>query len=211
MPNRDGFLTLAELTWPVTYSWVMSVPWGHYTMSITVDYPDGVDDPVRTSKSVIPLWKAAIAPAISFLTSYVSGSGHLWKYGVSVDGTGTFPVGENGIFPMGKEHGVAVVLHSGQADRYARRRLIFPTCPRAWIDDRGQLEDDGAGKMLTHLRGMFGGLHGSIENAPFSWLMAYPETVENPLGGPKQVGFRRVEWVRLCQYTVPCPDTSLAF
>lgn len=206
MPDVRGYYELLELQWPVTFNWTMSVPWGFARMALTVEAPTLVNDPMATAHAVNQLWTAAIAPAISFLTTLVDGGAYLWKLGWSTSRDGTFPVGMNGIFPAGPSHGVAVVMHSGHTDRAARRRLIFPTCPRAWIDDHGQLEHDGAGKMLTHLRGMFAGLNGTIENAPMAWLLPNPTAFHDPITGFGRVGFRSVEHLRLCSYTVPVPD-----
>lgn len=208
MPNAQQFITLDELTWPVTYTWHMSVPWGFATLRLTVDYPDGVDDLNRTKGSIIPLWVAAVAPATSFLTGYLAGSCYCWKRGVAVDGTGLYPVGENGIFPAPRSRGLALVMQSGITDRQGSRRLIIPAVPRNWFDGVGQLTENGAGRALTYARALFGGLNGSMESTPFRWLMAFPEAYRQPVTGFWLPGFRAVESIRVCSYSVPVPDSS---
>lgn len=197
---------MAELIWPVTYTYQMSVPWGAASLRLTVDYPDAANDLERTQASIIPLWKAAVAPATSFLTVFFQGDAYCWKWGVGVAAAGEFPPGENGIHPAGKARGLPLVMHTGHTDKAGQRRLIIPAVPSDWFDELGQLNDDGAGKALTYARGLYGGLNGSIENTPFAWMLAYPDAITDPLTGFKAPGFRYVEYLRVCQYSVPVPD-----
>lgn len=206
MPTNDGFLRLSELTWPITYTYQIAVPWGYAKMELTVEAPFAENDGARTIALGVPLYEAAIAPAISFLTILLSGTAYAWKTGMSYDAVGSHPPGQTSIFALGKEHAPCAILLTGHSDKRGRRRLYFPACPRGWIDSRGQLNAEGAGSMRTHLHGMLGGLLGTIENAPFAWLLAYPDAIEEPLTGFKLPGFRPVTHVRLCQYTVPFPD-----
>lgn len=206
MESPDKFIPLADLSWPVTVLWDISTPFGLAHLELTVDIPALTDKPLETEFVCTQLFSDAIAPAISFQCTLVAGANYVWKLGRAVDRDPRFPGGTQPALAAPKGHGVAVVMHTGHTDRRARRRLILPGCPRGWIDNTGQVTEHGAGKLLTHLRGMFGGLNGSVENAPMAWLLAYPDAITDPLTGTKHPGFRRVEWLRLCSYTVPVPD-----
>lgn len=208
MRTREGFYPVSDFAWPVTLLWRMSVPWGRADLQLTVDVPSLVDDPLATAHLVNAVWDAAVAPATSFLTTLIDGGSYLWKLGNGTTRDNTFPVGRNGIHPLGKEHGIALVMHSGDQDRSSRRRLILPAAPRSWVDSRGQLTATGAGEGLEWARGLYGGLNGSIENAPMTWLTPHADAILDPLTGFRYPGFRRVEYLRLCQYTVPVPDPS---
>lgn len=206
MKNRDGFYPLSDFAWPVTYIFHMSVPWGLASVSLTLDVPSLEMNFEATAASVRPVWQGAIAPAISFLTSYVMGDGYCWKVGHYVDGDDHPVIGEAASLPLGKDRGVAVVMQTGDADKAGRRRLILPTCPRSWADSSGQLTETGADEGLTYARGIFGGLNGSIENAPMQWLLPYANAYRDPVTGLTGPGFRPVTSLRLCSYTVPVPD-----
>lgn len=206
MPTPDGFLRLDEVVWPLTYVYTIAVPWGYAKMEITVDAPALVDNLESTAATGLPIFNRAIAPAISFLCTHLTCDIWVWKRGFAVDGGSLHPPGQNGIFPLGKSHGIVALMMSGHTDKRGKRRLYFPACPRSYIDSRGQLTDFGAGEMLTVLRGWYAGFSAGIENSSFRWLNVFPDAITEPLTGFKRPGFRDVTHVRLCQYTVPVPD-----
>lgn len=210
METTDKFIPLADFAWPVTYWYLMAAPWGYAKAEITLDVPGFVDNLEATVASVNMVWEGAIAPAISFLVGLVDGGGYCWKAGQNTARANTNLAGMRFAPPAGVEHGVTVVQHTGHTDRHARRRLFLPGCPASWIDNSGQITPVGAGKLLEHLRGVFAGFSGTVENNPFSWLLAYPEAIRDPMTGFGTPGFRFVQSLRLCSYTVPVPDPTLA-
>lgn len=206
MPNRDGFHTLAEVAWPCTYIYRLSVPWGYARMELTVNIPGLEGEVDWTRLMALDIWMHAIAPAMSFQVVTLQSSCFLWKLGIAAAGPSLMYSGQNGIFPASRDHSPVAILLPQRTDYRGRTRLYFPAVPRGWIDELGQLNHDGAGAMRTHLHGMLGGLLGTVENAPCQWWNYVVDGDTDPLTGLPRVGFTPVEYVRLCSYTARYPD-----
>jgi len=209
MQTVDGWTPLGDLVWPVTYRFKMVVPWGLYNMDLTLECPALANNVDATKGTIMPLWQTGIATAIGYLASYFKGSAYCWKVGMSAVAEGEYPSGMNGFLTTGPAHGVTYVMHTGYEDRWGRRRLIFPCVPRSYIDSNGSLTPHGAAESLDHAHGLVGGLTSASSDQHFQWYIVRPDAIKDPLTGFGAPGFRRVKWLRVCQYTVPVPDNGL--
>jgi hypothetical protein len=206
--NHEGFYLATDFTWPVTYSYQVLTPGGLTSQEITVDVPMFENNSGAAILMARKLWIAALAPAMSVACSMIAADVRCWRGAPYwLDGGATPTFGAQFGLPASREHTPVVVMHTDRDDRYSRRRLFLAGAPRGWITD-SLVNEEGAGELRTILHGLYGGLVGSIENAPMSWLIRYPEAVPDPTTGTRVTGFRVVSHLRLCHYTVPFPDYS---
>lgn len=208
METRDGFIPLADLQWPITYTWHLHGLYGPAALQMTFDVPFMDGNHGASSALGLMLFERAIAPAISFLAGLTTYDTYCWRTGQSVIPVSRFPIGLRPALPLRPKDGIVVVMHTDHEDRRARRRLIFPSCPRGWVDDNGRMTPEGAGTMMSFLRGLVAGTNRLDLGSEIDWLLWYPEVIPNPLGGLAAPGFRRVHHVRLCEYTVPVPTPT---
>jgi hypothetical protein len=179
-------------------------------MTLSVNAPQLENEPAASVELATQLWYAAIAPAISILTSCYQVDTYLWK--MAALPVTTLPPTMRGIrtaIGTPRARTPVWVLHTDGDDNYSRRRFFWPSAPRGWIEDT-KLNPEGAARMLDLARGMFAGLTGTIQGNPLGWLLMYPDEIQGPLAALRAPGFRPVSWVRVCSYTVPAPEPSLA-
>lgn len=198
-----GMMPMTDFEWPVTYRYQIVSVGVAMEQEITVDVPLLKDHPDETRGLGRPLWIAGIAPAMSFTVAMLQCSVLIHRYkGAWLNGGAIPTFGSRFAVPSRAAETPVAVLHTDHDDKYSRRRFFFPGAPRNWVTDT-RLNEEGAGELRSVLAGLYGGLKGSIENAPMDWLIYYPKIFRSPIGGLTAPGFRRVSWVRLCEYTIP--------
>jgi hypothetical protein len=129
-------------------------------------------------------WRGMLAP--SFIPQQL-GNGHVFGATAARDDT------------------AVIVMHTGHGDARSRRRLFFPGTPAAWVAD-GMLKKEGAEAFQEVARGLMLGLGAVTGASAAQWLIAYPNMFEDGLSPAVKVGFRFVNFVRVCLFTERMPE-----
>lgn len=199
---------LDALAWPITWRWHMRAPWGDTRQEFTVDCPSLAGSIGPSMNLGLGVWSRAIAPAISHDVELVGWDTVCWK--IAPAGLPMGAIGARGLQPgRGTERSQAgcVIMHTGDDDRLARRRLMYPCIPRGWVVD-GLMTGTGMEALQTIARGVYIGLASHWTGGPYRWLLAYPELLPATAANGNGVAFRTVEWLRCCLHVEPAPALS---
>lgn len=207
-PLAENTLKLSEFAWPITYRWHIQSPFGVYVSSLSVNAPQLEDQAEAAHRYGQMLYQGTVATATCrsshpFIQEMVQ-----WK--VSDVPSVSQPSGIEGhLFGLAapRDQTGVLVLHTGHADGRGRRRLYLGGMPRSWSLD-GLLTVAGAEGLQTLGRSIINGLVAGSGPLPAELLVAYPYSV--PVSGPigREVSFRRVSHIRVCQHTARTPDLA---
>lgn len=208
-PQSEAMLSLYNLTWAVTTTYHMSAPWGLTQVSLTVDAPELYGKVPESVQLGLELWNRSIATAMCrsvYLEFQDTICWHQIPIGMPIPRLQVR--GQLFGASTGRDDSACIVMHTGHADSYARRRMILPGIPKSWVVD-GLLTENGMGKLedLGHM--MMMGMAAHITGGPMAWLIAYPDALDPEPGNFTGVGFRSVEYLRICHHTERAPDTSI--
>lgn len=208
--EQQQLLTLDQLVWPISFQYVLTSEQGLTQQNITVEAPGLWGQHEASSTLGKLLWRFGLAPASTSSTVLSALQMMCWKDmmvpsflpGGGAQGTQwgtTAPRSECAV----------LVSHTGHEDAKGRRRLFLPGTPSRWVKD-GMLNRAGCEELQTLARGLILGIGHATGAAAAQWMHYYPAAIDPPGGGPKQVGFRRVNHVRVCLFTERTPDPSVA-
>jgi hypothetical protein len=176
----------------------------------TVDVPVLVGDEGASAVFGRLLWSLVIAPAITSQVKLANSDTLCWR------GT-LIPRAEPGQGARGqrfgaassREHSPQLVLRTSGLDNASRRRVFLPGAPAGWSEG-GLLSTAGFEGLTSHARALFMGLSPLTGADASRWMVAYPYAVTPDLGNAFGVGFRDVEFVRVCEHTDRAPDLTSA-
>lgn len=199
-------IALDNLTWPVSFRYVIGTPFGFTQQEITTDIPELEGLQAETAAWGFKLWQTTIAKAISHdaeleILEYV-----MWKLPPAVFTAGTgAPAGGSALSGSPREHSGQLTLHTGHMDKFARRDFYVPRMPNAWQSE-GVLNDAGQ-------RGMYGlaavlamGFNSLNAGGPLRWLIHYTGVVDAEPSNLLGVAFRAVQFVRVKTYCMPARE-----
>lgn len=199
-------MKIDDLVYPISYRWHLDTPFGATQVELTVD-GEGIDGFFDGAPRLGELlFMAAIAPAIHHNVSCRMIESMVWKEALVP--TITFPQGVQGLRfggRLGREHGVCLVLHSGDHDSLALQRIIIPTPDPDWVEG-GLLTVAGAEQLQTLARGWVYGMTRIINGSDLRLLIMHPNVVPSPLKEVKRPGFRDVQYIRVLQHTERVPE-----
>jgi len=206
--TEETLVRLDQLTWPISWRFTISAPWGQYAQVITVEAPELFGEREKSQKLGELVYQSLVASATTFQTRCIYIETVVWR-------GGSFPWpsspdqlrGDHFAASTARHDTGVLVLHTGHADGLARRRFYLGGMPSTWTSGR-LLNVEGAERLQELARGMIVGLVTGSGHLPMRLLLAYPRKLD--LGGVfgPVVGFRFVEHIRVCQYTERAPDLS---
>lgn len=208
MITSDGWHTIDEFTWPVTWKFRLLTPWGLTQSELSVDLPAGADRAGYCGKVGYLVFQAAIVPTMTANTVLLDVETRCWK-----DLPAYFPglfvplLGALGGAAAPRAETPVLTLHSGHLDPWARRRFFLSGAPAVWQND-GLLTQAGQGHVQTVARGLWRGLGGIVDGGPMKWLLARPghaEEPDSPYDGPT---FRPVQYIRAHLFTDKAPANA---
>lgn len=208
--QTERMIDPATLHWPVTYRWTLSTPFGLTQQELTVDVRELQGDNNATRALGKELWARAIAMAMHRSVVLRNWETVIWS-------EGNIPSNDPDFMTAGMLHGTptdrnnsgCLVLMTGHDDPNGMRQLCQPCLPSTWVN-QGVLSRGGREAMETWAQFLFMGLAGHLTASPMVWLIAYPRALTGVTGVLSEVGFRRVEYVRVCRLTTRAPDRSVA-
>lgn len=206
--HQLGLSEPEDFTWPCSYRYNLATAFGYTQLELSVEL--GLLNGL-VEKSVTygqRLWNEAIAPAINFLTVPLWMDYVIWRSSPATGiAGGLMNSGQVGGRTSGRNDCAVLILHTGENDRYSTRRLFLAGTPRDCVSSR-MLTNTGWDHVTrwAHALAMSIVSYGPI--AETGLLLMFPNVVdptpENLLG----VGFRRVNYIRVCQYTDKAPEQS---
>jgi len=202
-----GMIPLGIFPQPLTFRFVVDVPWGFTHMDLTLDIPDLPFEFEVLNRFCPSLWQGAYGSKLSSSAKTSLATVINWKGVGGLSMTVPF-VTQSGFLnttpAKERETGVAV-LHTGHADNYARRRMYFPAMPRAW--QTGELLNaTGEQKIYDAVAVQYMSFKGSELYNPYKWLIAYPNVVPGETGNLFGVAFRQPLGVRVCTHCGKPPE-----
>lgn len=205
---RAQLIDLPDLVWPITYKWDVLAPWGNTQQELTVNVPTLANDEASSRRLGSLLWSMVCTPVLHRDVQLVTTWCMCWR-GSSV-ATFELPLNMRGsrsgtVAP--RNDSAVLLLHTSHLDRRSRRRLFLPGIPRAWSAD-GVLSDGALGDLESHTQGVFMGMASHLTGSPIGWYIGYTGALESTPANLYGIGFRRVEYVRVCQYTDKAPDMA---
>jgi hypothetical protein len=206
--SQLGMLGLEQVTWPVTYTYLIDTPWGETQQQLTVDAPALVDQMTPTKALGRLLWGSFAAPAAVGDVSMYACLLTTWKaYAGPVVAPG--PELRGNLFGSASPRGETpqAVMMTGHNDDDGRRRLFFAGAPNNWAEN-GLLTMAGWEGLWPHCVGLTTGLMSPGLSAGLEWLLAYPDRLESSLTNLPGVAFRKVTHLRICWHTDKAPEPS---
>lgn len=206
--SQLDMLGVDDLTWPITYRYVVAGGRGWTTWELSVDVPKlnaKIDESIQYG---IQFFNATIATAICTSIDLVYFDYFLHK-GAAVPGIFGPGEGRGKLFstPAPRDKSAVISFNTGHMDKWGRRRHFLFGMPFNWQD----------GNLLTE-RGWDGAMHyaqllaislnahfigGDLQHLVAIWNVL-PHTLDNPFG----VAFRRVTSYNVFQYVDKAPDIS---
>lgn len=208
MPSASDLemIDLDDTANPVTCRFNLSTSWGPSSQELTLDIPALDGKLPETALFFERVWAGCIANAIGRRVTLDFVEIVLWK---------SFPLGQvfAPIFPSGKRSGPytsrnesgVLIMHTGHADRYARRKMFFPNMPSSFMHER-VLTHTGMTALYDVAAIMYMGLNEPELFSPATWLLPYKGVVAVSPANISGVAFRRVHSVRCCSYCDDAPD-----
>lgn len=204
--NDLPWIPLGQMHCPITYKYTISGPFGLSRQRIDVNtYLDPVDGD-HLGKVGQYFWTASLALA---LTDSVRLEVFTWST-PAFGGLGgiVFPQNVTGRqlgTPCDGNDSPCVVLLSGHADKWGKRRMHFPGAPARWITDR-RLNTDGEAHMLTMARILLLGMGSFMYFNPYGIGIIHPGTSARIRSGPPVASWRHFNYARVCSMTGQCPQ-----
>lgn len=206
-------LTLSDLgmvgpeafTWPVSYRFDMSTPFGQTQLELCVDVP-GLYDKRKATRLLGPwLWTMVIAPAITRGVVLDTIWSIVWGHAFipELDAAPIEMRGQHFGSGTPRDDSAQWVLVTGEDPRW-NRRVFLPSVPRSWASG-GLLTTSGWENLLEYARAAFMGLQWLAPDPVAQWMVAYPGVVPVSLTNINGVGFRPVKEVRVCWHTDKAP------
>lgn len=190
----------------MTWHYEVLTRWGWTSHDLTADVPmlAGNQDASRLFGQA--LWQLAIAPAISGTAELRIMWTATWRQisvpvPVPVSGARGLQLGSG----TSREESAQLVLLTGHNDDMGRRRIFLPAVPQNWVRNE-LLQPLGMEALTTLVRGWYMGLRPIAPDIRLRWLIAYLDVIDGEVGNPYGVGFREVNYVRVCQHTDRAPE-----
>lgn len=198
----------AAHSWPITYRWHVSAPWGLTQQELSIDVPALEGDEGKSRTFGPMLWRTVVAPATTFQTYLVGTDVVCWKGLAAPLPHVHVPVGGvRGGDPCSRENTPQVVLHTGHTDDMARRRFFLAGAPESWVGGRMvTLEGWDELESWWNALGVFA--RELVPGAPAQLLIAYPNLLPTSVENPTGVGFRKVVTGRGTLHAARAPDPS---
>lgn len=212
MPTLGELSMIApgDLEWPLSFRYNIRTSFGWTQNEIHVNVPAMTDKPDLAPALGWELWRGVVAPATCWSSSVDFMQYVVWHQApVGLPYVGLENRGTRFETSCSRDQCAVLLLHTGDRDDAAGRRLFLPGMPRTWQAD-GVLTSRGWDACMELAHGVAMGMNVGTIGAECQLLNAYPgivpPTVEN-LGG---VGFRRIASLRVCQFVDKAPDQSSA-
>jgi hypothetical protein len=202
---------VTDYEWPVTYLYRIQAPWGESQHELTMNVPTLVGDLEATSRFGLSLWSIAVARATSMVVRMNMVEVYAWRGGGVQFVAPPMPIFGGAIgLPSPRERTPAVHLHTGKGDALGVRRFPVIGAPSAWTHD-GLVTNDGLQELETTFQVLVMGAHSPYIGGPLEWLLAYRNVDTGRYTPPIDLGFRRVEYVRVLHHTLRAPVPSASF
>lgn len=205
MDSVRKLLTIGDLTWPISYRYHISTPFGGTQLELDVDAPSLWEDQAASRRLGLIIWAAAIAPAISTQVVPTYLEVVCWKVSTlpTLAATPTLIGLALGRATDRQDAGM-LVLNSGHGDAYSLRRLSLPGIPRRWVEDH-VLNEDGAAALQERGRVLMLGMGEPAGASDPQLLLRHSNAIPAGDIGFPTPGFRRIEHVRVLYHTEPAP------
>lgn len=208
MPTASDLrlIDLDDLTNPLTFRYNMATSWGISSQELTCEVPELSNEIPPALAFGRRVWTDHIANAISRTAELSFIEMVKWKT-TPLPFLGASGAPSGAVFGAGsaRKDTATLVLHSGHADKFSRRKFFLPGSPAAWSVD-GVLTQTGLDQLYALSAAMFMGMGAGLLGGPIVWLMAFPGAVDVTPANLRGVAFRRVEWVRIHSFTSEAPD-----
>lgn len=210
MPSLTSLemLGTADLTWPISFRYVMLGSHGWTQTDLSVDAPDLNGNHDASIAVGARLWRAAVATATTTSTQLAYFLCVIWKLSPFAElGSSLFTSGVHFGSSAPRARSGVLITHTGHADDYAARRTFAFGMPSAW-QNGDTLTSAGWDNllMLAHAQAM--GLSAAYLGGGLQLLHMYPNVVPSSVENLTGVGFRRVTAWRVCEYVDKAPDFS---
>lgn len=206
--HQLGLFEPSDFTWPCSYRYNLATARGYTQLELTVELGLLNGRPDLSVEYGQKLWNVAIAPAMHVLTVPLWMDYVIWNNSPATGIAGGLM--NSGAVPgptAPKEDTACVILHTGDNDKYSTRRWFLSATPRAYVADR-KLTSTGWDQLSWWMHGIAMSL---ISYGPIAFtglLLMFPNVVEPTPENLLGVGFRRVNYLRICEYVDKAPDQS---
>lgn len=195
-------IPLGILNQPMTFRFLLDSPHGFTYQDLTLDIPDLQTDLETLSRFASSIYNLTYGSASCTSLQASIATVVFWKATAALIKTVPLVAAGGQVHAThgAREDSGVVVLHTGHADNFARRRLYIPAMARNWVHE-GVLNGTGQTQLYNAVATWYMAFKGSALPNPYRWLIAYPRVVQSDETNFFGVAFRQPEFFRICSHT----------